>query len=165
MYTNATLYLVDNPVNNGPVVAGLNLFVGLLSIWLNYIIDEQRQHVRATGGKCTLGFGPDWGQPPRIMLGHYTTTDGKQRVSELLINGWWGVSRHVHYLPELAAALSWCACAGGVMRVTPVAYVVFLAILLADRAVRDEHRMRAKYGEDYKELCRLVPHYVVPGVF
>ena len=42
---------------------------------------------------------------------------------------------------------------------------VFLTILLLNRAKRDEDKCLAKYGDGYKELMRLVPYRVVPGVY
>ena len=44
-------------------------------------------------------------------------------------------------------------------------YATFLTILLLNRAKRDEDKCLAKYGDGYKELMRLVPYRVVPGVY
>jgi len=32
---------------------------------------------------------------------------GDVKKSVLLVSGWWSVSRHFHYLPELAASFFW----------------------------------------------------------
>ena len=41
------------------------------------------------------------------IVATYTTTDGTPKTNLLLISGWWGLSRHFHYMPELGAALCW----------------------------------------------------------
>jgi len=164
LYTNSTLYLVDHPIELGAPLALANLAVGLACIYVNYIIDEQRQEVRASNGECKLGFGPDWGADPRVLVARYTTTNGDCKTSALLVNGWWGASRHFHYVPELGAALAW-SCQGGVRHLTPYLYFMFLCVLLTDRAVRDEVRLSLKYGKDFAAYCRLVPWRIIPGVW
>jgi 7-dehydrocholesterol reductase len=39
-----------------------------------------------------------WGQPPKAIEATYLSK-GKQRTSLLLASGWWGISRHFHYIP------------------------------------------------------------------
>jgi hypothetical protein len=65
-----------------------------------------------------------WGAVPMVTL-----PGSKGRI---LVSGWWGVSRHFHYLPEITAALCWSATAGAT-HVLPYFYVTFLTILLLDR--------------------------------
>jgi 7-dehydrocholesterol reductase len=43
--------------------------------------------------------------------------------------------------------------------------VVFLSILLFDRALRDDARCRRKYGASWELYCRRVPWRIVPGVY
>ena len=78
--------------------------------------------------------------------------------------GWWGLSRHFHYVPEIAAAFLW-TLPNLFSRPLAYFYVFFLTLLLTDRAFRDDTRCRAKYGSDWEKYCRLVPYRMVPGVF
>ncbi len=78
--------------------------------------------------------------------------------------GWWGLSRHFHYVPEIAAAFLW-TLPNLFDRPLAYFYVVFLTLLLTDRAFRDDTRCRAKYGSDWDKYCRLVPYRMLPGVF
>ena len=45
------------------------------------------------------------GAHPLIINAKYLTSNGEEKRSILLASGWWGVSRHFHYIPELLAAL------------------------------------------------------------
>ena len=56
-----------------------------------------------------------------------------------VLAGWWGLSRHFHYVPEITAAFLW-SCPGGFTHLLPYFYVVFLTLLLTDRAFRDDER-------------------------
>ena len=103
VYTSGTMYLVHHPHHLGtPLAAGI-FALGVLAVLVNYLADEQRQRVRATAGKTTV-----WGKPPKLMIGHYTTEGGDKKENLLLASGYWGLARHFHYLPELAAAFLWC---------------------------------------------------------
>jgi 7-dehydrocholesterol reductase len=164
LYTNSALYLVNNPVQQPIPIFILNICFGLGAILINYLADAQRQFVRETNGKIKLGFGPQWGQDPELLEARYTTTDGKKHKSLLLTNGYWGISRHFHYIPELSAAFAWCAC-GGFKHILPFAYFIFLCILLWDRASRDEIRLKEKYGSDYAKYCSIVRWKMIPGIY
>jgi 7-dehydrocholesterol reductase len=41
---------------------------GMITLWLNWDADHQRQTVRATQGKCKV-----WGKAPKIIHAQYTT--------------------------------------------------------------------------------------------
>jgi 7-dehydrocholesterol reductase len=49
--------------------------------------------------------------------------------------------------------------------VLPYVYVIYLTILLCDRAIRDDKRCAAKYGTYRDEYCARVRWRVLPGVF
>ena len=74
--------------------------------------------------------------------------------------GWWGLSRHFHYVPEIAAAFLW-TLPNLFSRPAAYFYVVFLTLLLTDRAFRDDARCKAKYGADWDKYCQLVPYRMV----
>lgn len=158
-YETPFMYLVDHPIQRPwPVAIGV-IALGVLSIWINYDADAQRQRVRATNGNTTV-----WGKPPETMVAPYTTSDGQKRTSILLLSGWWGVARHFHYVPELGLAFAWTVSAG-FSDFLPWFYWVFLSILLFDRAGRDEKRCAAKYGDSWADYRRRVPYRIVPFLY
>jgi 7-dehydrocholesterol reductase len=159
LYTLVSQYQVHHPVDLPLVVAAAIFAFGVLSIWANYDADAQRQRVRETGGKTTV-----WGRAPETMTARYVTADGQERESLLLLSGWWGISRHFHYVPEIGLALAWTLPAG-LTNALPYAYVVFLTVLLVDRAGRDDRRCRAKYGADWERYCERVPWRIIPYVY
>jgi 7-dehydrocholesterol reductase len=158
VYTVSGQYLVEHPIELHPVWAVALALLGLAALWMNYAADEQRQRVRATGGKTTV-----WGRAPEVLRAKYRTADGEERESLLLVSGYWGLARHFHYLPELVVALVWALPAGAAA--LPYFYVTFLAILLIDRAGRDDRRCHAKYGATWEEYRRRVPYKIVPGLY
>ena len=122
-----TLFLVNHSLEMSPAVAGAIFLAGYLCICINYDADRQRAHARATGGACTI-----WGRKPTMIEARYVTETGQKKSSLLLVSGWWAVSRHFHYLPELAAAFFWSAPAG-FTHFMPYFYLAFLTPLLFDR--------------------------------
>ena len=143
-----------------PLAAAL-FAVGVFAIYANYDADRQRVEVRAKYPAVTV-----WGAKPVVVKAPYTTESGEKKINILLASGWWGVSSHSHYLTELLAAAAWsapaffAAPAGSV----PWWYLAFLAVLLLDRAFRDDARCLAKYGAAWVEYRRIVPWKVIPGV-
>jgi 7-dehydrocholesterol reductase len=158
VYTSPSMYLVLHPNDLGTFIALAITVVGAASILINFSADRQRQLVRATNGNCTV-----WGKPPVTTRASYTTTTGEKKENLLLASGWWGVARHFHYVPEILGAFCWTLPAL-FLNVTPYFYVIFLTILLIDRAYRDDERCAQKYGNGWLEYCRLVPYKIIPFV-
>ncbi|MFT7620996.1 MAG: 7-dehydrocholesterol reductase [Myxococcota bacterium] len=158
IYTSHTCYMVQNPHTFGPVVATLIFLAGVAAVFMNYFADAQRQRVRATDGQTTV-----WGRKPDLIRAEYTTEKGEQRSSLLLVSGFWGVSRHFHYLPEITASFCWTLPAL-FDNFLPWFYVIFLTVLLVHRAFRDEQKCSRKYGEYWVEYKRRVPYKIIPGV-
>lgn len=160
VYTSQTFYLVQHPYDLGTIGTALNLFAGFLMIWINYDADRQRQNFRQTEGNCII-----WGKQPKKIIAKYTSK-GEERTSLLLASGWWGLSRHFHYIPEILASLAWTVPAVGIAegQIIPYFYVIYLTILLFDRAWRDDERCRSKYGRYWNDYCKLVPKKVIPGI-
>ncbi len=158
IYTSSTLYLVDHPAMMSDLALGGLIGLGVAAIFINYLADAQRQEVRATNGQTLV-----WGRRPHLIVGRYVTEQGESKQSLLLASGWWGLSRHFHYVPEWLGAVLWTIPVG-FNDFLPWFYVVFLAILLTDRAFRDDERCARKYGTDWDEYRRVVPYKIVPGV-
>lgn len=158
VYTSPAMYLVLHPVHLGAMWASLIMIAGTACISINYFADRQRQKVRATNGQCTV-----WGKKPVTTLAHWQTAQGEYKQNLLLVSGWWGISRHFHYVPEILAAFFWTLPAL-FQHFMPWFYVCFLTILLMDRAFRDEQRCALKYGRDWQLYCQRVPYKIIPFI-
>lgn len=156
VYTSPSMYLVLHPIELSTWLAALIFVLGAASISINYLADRQRQVTRKTAGQCSI-----WGKKPILHVATYKTEKGEVKQNVLLASGWWGIARHFHYIPEIAGAFFWTVPAL-FFSFTPYFYVCFLAILLLDRAYRDDKRCAEKYGEDWKVYCNLVPYKIVP---
>lgn len=159
LYTSSTLYLVHHPHQLGPILGGAIFLAGAGSILINYLADRQRQQVRAKWGDCLV-----WRKPPRLIEATYQTETGETKQSLLLASGWWGLSRHFHYLPEIAAAFFW-ALPALFVNFLPYFYVVFLTLLLLDRSFRHDKRCADKYGTYWDQYCERVPYKIIPYVY
>ena len=93
-----------------------------------------------------------WGAPAETM-------DGK-----LLVSGFWGVGRHLNYTGEILVYLAITLTTGFD---SPVPYLLplWMCALLAHRAMRDDRRCRAKYGELWERYCHRARFKMVPGVY
>lgn len=159
---------------------------GFLMVLINYDADRQRAYVRTMDGACDV-----WGSPAKVIRAKYTVElpNGKkaEKSALLLASGWWGLSRHFHYVPEILAAFFWSLpaaqhlyrdAAGGILGSAglyqvvmgakwflPFFYVIFLTVLLFDRAYRDSARCASKYGKYYEQYKAQVPSLVIPYVW
>eukprot|EP00466_Bigelowiella_natans_P016993 jgi/Bigna1/91864/estExt_fgenesh1_pg.C_1260001 len=158
IYASQAFYLVNHPLTLGRPLSLSILFFGLLMIYINYDSDRQRQAFRRNVKQKI------WGKTPIKIDAEYTTTDGTKRQSVLLASGWWGMSRHFHYVPEILAAFCWSVPAL-FDNFIPYFYVIFLTILLVDRADRDDARCASKYTVYWEKYCKLVPFKIVPGLY
>lgn len=158
IYTSPTLYLVNHPNHLSASVAWFIFIAGAACVMINYFADRQRQQVRAKNGQCKV-----WGKKPELTVANYITEKGEHKQNILLSSGWWGISRHFHYIPEILAAFFWSAPAL-FDNFLPYFYVVFLTILLVNRAYRDDQRCALKYGDDWNSYCKKVPYKLVPFV-
>jgi 7-dehydrocholesterol reductase len=159
VYTSHTFYLVENCPDWSVPQALLLFLCGLAMVGINYDSDHQRYVFRQTNGNCTI-----WGKVPNKIVAEYTTDDGARKKSLLLLDGWWKISRHFHYCPEILASLCWSLPAWNTGFIGPYFYVIYLTILLTDRAYRDDDRCMKKYGEYWKEYRTQVPYKILPGV-
>jgi len=160
VYTSQAFYLTGN----GPVLSwynALSIFLaGTLCIWVNYDSDRQRYVFRQSNGNCLI-----WGKKPKMIKATYKMAGSNDsKVSLLLVDGWWKISRHFHYVPEIMASFFWSVSALDTGFVGPYFYVIYLSILLVDRAFRDDDRCRKKYGKYWDDYCKKVPYKVVPGI-
>lgn len=156
VYTSPSMYLVLHPIHLNTWLAVSIFMLGAISIFINYSADRQRQLVRATNGNCKI-----WGKKPVVTLATYKTERNEIKQNIILASGWWGISRHFHYVPEILAAFFWSVPAL-FTNFAPYFYVSFLSILLLDRAFRDDKRCAQKYADDWQTYCKLVPYKILP---
>jgi 7-dehydrocholesterol reductase len=159
IYTSPALYLVHHPIDLSTFLSAVIFISGLMGIMVNYMADRQRQKVRETEGQCKV-----WGSDPHLIDATYETHQGEVKESILLASGWWGLSRHFHYIPELCAAFFW-SMPGLFTNFYPYFYFLFLTVLLVDRAFRHDKRCADKYGSSWDTYCEKVPYKLLPYIF
>jgi len=159
IYPSSVLYLVNNPKTLGFPFFAFIFMLGLASILLTYFADRQRQQVRVMNGECRV-----WKKEPQLIIAHYTTQTGEQKQSLLLASGFWGIARHFHYVPEFMGAFCWSIPAL-FCSFLPYFYVIFLSLLMIERAMRDDRRCSKKYGDDWAKYCQKVPYKILPYIF
>ncbi|KAI5952298.1 ERG24 [Candida jiufengensis] len=84
--------------------------------------------------------------------------------SQLLCQGWWGLSQHINYFGDWILAWSWCLPTGFQTPLTYF-YMIYFASLLVHRQIRDDMKCSEKYGDDWKKYKELVPYKIVPYVY
>lgn len=159
VYTLGAMYLVEHPGPLDPVANAALFAAGTLFITAKNLSNRQRLRVRDTGGQTRV-----WGKPPRLVHASYTDAHGERRQNLLLASGFWGISRHFHYLGEILGALCWSIVAGA-SHFMPYFYITYLTVLLFHRARRDDRRCQQKYGRDWDRYRSLVPWKIVPGLY
>ena len=102
--------------------------------------------------------------PERKFLGiaPEVLSDGRQ---SLLVNGFWGASRHINYLGEVIQAVA-IAVAPGYFGVWAVwLYPLYYVALFLSRQADDDKVCRAKYGHLWDEYTAKVKSKIVPGLY
>jgi 7-dehydrocholesterol reductase len=170
IYTFHTRALVKGVSGLSWLEAGLIFAVGILGVGFNWWADTQRMVFREKNGKCNI-----WGKPAVSVEAKYlyvedaATGRTKERTTQLLASGFWGMARHFQYTFELTAAWSWGLLGAGGFRfpngILPLFYAIFLTILLIHRERRDHDKCAAKYGKAWDEYCKLVPSRILPGIY
>ncbi len=89
-------------------------------------------------------------------------TDGKLT---LLVNGWWGLSRHINYLGEVLMATGLALSLARLGSPFPWLYPLYYVLLLGTRERDDNKRCAAKYGALWTEYTAKVPKRIIPFVY
>jgi 7-dehydrocholesterol reductase len=167
IYTLTGFYLTRHPIQWQPLVAVALFVTGAYFIYINWDADEQRTAFRADPDNFKIN-----GRPANYLKVKYTVekivngkTVSEEKDSVLLHDGWWGIARHFHYVPELLGTLFWCLPAGFDNIFIPYFYFFYLTYLLVHRLTRDEERCQKKYGKFWTEYCTKVPYRFIPYIF
>ena len=91
-----------------------------------------------------------------------TITDGK---NSLLVNGFWGISRHVNYSGEILMASGIILCTGYPTMILPWLYPLYYVVLLVTRQIDDDKRCLLKYGELWQTYKARVPYRIIPYIY
>jgi delta14-sterol reductase len=100
----------------------------------------------------------------RVFLGiaPETITDGNKT---LLVNGFWGLSRHINYLGEILMATGIVLCTGHPGLIWPWLYPLYYVALLFPRQHDDDLRCARKYGPLWDQYVERVPYKIIPYVY
>lgn len=91
-----------------------------------------------------------------------TISDGNRT---LLVNGFWGLSRHINYLGEMLMATGIVLCTGHYTLIWPWLYPLYYVALLLPRQIDDDKRCALKYGPLWVEYKKRVPCRIIPFVY
>jgi delta14-sterol reductase len=91
-----------------------------------------------------------------------TITDGN---NALLVNGFWGISRHINYSGEILMASGIILCTGYPALIVPWLYPLYYVILLITRQRDDDKRCALKYGDLWKTYVKKVPYRIIPWIY
>ncbi|CAK9204900.1 unnamed protein product [Sphagnum troendelagicum] len=153
------VYLVSHPVPLGTGVALLISAAGLACTYVIYDCEQQRLLFRRSHGKCRI-----WGKIPNKIQSQHVTEHGEQKHLVMLTDGWWRVSRHFQYAPEIGVAFFWSLPAlfrNGM----PWFYVTFLTVALMDQAHADDKRCKYIYHKFWESYCKRVPYRIIPYLY
>ena len=101
----------------------------------------QKYYFKKDPNKSFLGIKPE------------TITDGKHT---LLVNGFWGLSRHINYLGEIGMATAIVLAIGYPSNFWPWLYPLYYVALLFPRQRDDDKRCREKYGKLWEQYTAKV---------
>lgn len=103
-------------------------------------------------------------QPQKSFLGIQpaSISDGQKT---LLVNGFWGLSRHINYLGEILMATGIALSVGYASLPWPWLYPLYYVALLFPRQLDDDKRCAAKYGALWKDYTDKVKYRIIPFIY
>lgn len=142
---------VDLPNINTPVyLLAIYVLVFLISWSLSRGANLQKYYFKKDPNRKFLGIKPE------------TLTDGNKSI---LVNGFWGLSRHINYVGEIGMASAIVLCAGHPTLIWPWLYPLYYVALLFTRQVADDKRCALKYGELWEQYQKKVPYRIIPNIY
>lgn len=102
--------------------------------------------------------------PKRSFLGIAPETIGDGNKN-LLVNGFWGLSRHINYVGEIGMAIAIVLCVGHHSLLWPWLYPVYYIALLFPRQIADDKRCARKYGALWEQYVKKVPYKIIPYIY
>jgi protein-S-isoprenylcysteine O-methyltransferase Ste14 len=150
-YSVALWFTADLPNPGLPVWLTIMFGVLFLCGWvLTRGSNMQKYFFKTAPGRKFLWIAPE------------VISDGDH---SLLVNGFWGASRHINYLGEIIQAVA-LALAPGYFGVWMVwLYPLYYVCLFLSRQADDDKLCRAKYGELWDQYTAKVKYRIVPRVY
>ena len=146
LWTTAAL---PNP-HASPLALGASVLVFLSGWALSRGANLQKFYFKTQPERPFLGIAPE------------ALVEGERRV---LVNGFWGLSRHINYLGEILMALGLALSLGYPAVIGPWLYPLYYVALLLPRQADDDARCAAKYGPLWQEYRRRVPSRIIPRLY
>jgi len=166
VYCTQSFYILHHSIGiDQPLPIWFYITITLLLLSAYYVWDtagSQRNRWRMSLRKITIPRKA----PPQFDYGTLKNpkTLRTESGSELLIDGWWGKARKIHYTADIIMALCWGLSCGW-NHFLPYFYVCFFVIMITHRYFRDTNRCKRKYGKDWDRYCQEVTYVFVPGLF
>jgi delta14-sterol reductase len=104
-------------------------------------------------------------RPERAFLGFLRPQTLGDGTNTLLVNGFWGVSRHVNYLGEILEAVGLTLVLGYPGAWVAWLYPLYYVALFIPRERADERRCATKYGDLWSDYRRRVPRRIIPWLY
>jgi delta14-sterol reductase len=103
-------------------------------------------------------------QPERTFLGikPESLSDGNH---SLLVNGFWGVSRHINYLGEILMGLAIALSVGYPGIIWVWLYPLYYVVLLFLRQMDDDKRCSSRYGNLWNMYSKKVKYRIIPYLY
>ena len=142
--------------------AGLN--AGYASIWWMSIalLVFMSGWILSRGANLQKYYFKKYPQKSFLGIQPQIITDGNQR---LLVNGFWGLSRHVNYLGEILMATGIVLSTGHPLLIGPWLYPLYYVALLFPRQLDDNKRCALKYGKLWDTYLQKVPYRIIPYIY
>ena len=102
--------------------------------------------------------------PERSFLGikPEIIADGNMK---LLVNGFWGFSRHINYLGEILMGLAVALSIGYPGRIWSWFFPLYYILLLIPRQMDDDRRCSSRYGNLWKIYTKKVNYRIIPYLY
>lgn len=104
-------------------------------------------------------------QPRRRAFGLFEPEALVEGHHRLLVSGFWGLSRHINYLGEIAMATALALSLGYPGEPGPWLYPLYYLALLIPRQIDDDRRCAHKYGPLWDRYRRRVPYRIIPWIY
>lgn len=135
---------------NSPWLIGIGIFVFFSGWSLARGANMQKYFFKKHPTKRFLGIQPE------------IITDGNKT---LLVNGFWGLSRHINYLGEIVMASGIVIAVGQLSVPWAWLYPLYYVALLFPRQMDDDKRCAEKYGPLWQEYLKKVPYRIIPKIY
>jgi len=103
-------------------------------------------------------------EPEKPFLGIKPKTITNQNHS-LLVNGFWGLSRHINYMGEILMGLAIALSVGHPEILWVWLYPLYYIVLLVTRQIDDDRRCLLKYGILWEEYTKKVKYRIIPYLY